>query len=80
MSPPARSRAGHGGADAGTGAPWVKRFVAEPARAREAADLYRGLGHDVRLEPASAEDLPPDCGDCALARALYWTLYTRRRA
>ncbi|HKK26526.1 MAG TPA: hypothetical protein VKB18_00420 [Gemmatimonadota bacterium] len=58
---------------------WVKRFVAAPDRAGEAADLYRSLGHEVRLEPAAEEDLPSGCGDCALALGLYRTLYTRRR-
>jgi len=67
-------------ASASSAAPWVRRFVAAPDRAREAADLYRSLGHEVRLEPAGEEDLPSGCGECALALGLYRTLYTRRRA
>jgi len=58
-------------------APWVKRFVATPDRAREAAEVYERLGHEVRLEPAAGEDLPDGCDGCALALGLFQTVYTR---
>ncbi len=58
-------------------APWVKRFVATPNRAREAAEIYERLGHEVRLEPAAGEDLPDGCEGCALALGLFQTVYTR---
>lgn len=75
-SRPAHDPNGPGPSTATAG--WVKRFVVTPDRAREAADLYRRLGHEVRVEPAAEEDLPSGCGDCALARGLYRTVYTRR--
>ncbi len=58
---------------------WERRFTAEPARAREAAQLYAELGFDVRVEMMSPAEAGPACGDCGLAvcRA-YVTIYTRR--
>jgi hypothetical protein len=66
--------------DPGAGEGWVKQFVVMPDRAREAADLFRSLGHEVRIEAATAEDLPDGCDDCALALGLFKTVYTRRPA
>ena len=58
---------------------WVRRFVAGPDRLEEAAELYRELGHEVRLERPTEEELAEACEDCALAMELFRILYTRRR-
>lgn len=57
--------------------PWVRRFVASPPRLQEAVELYRSLGFEVRLEPATTSDLPPGCGECGAAQALFRVVYTR---
>jgi hypothetical protein len=35
---------------------WVWRFATAPPRLDEMADLYRSLGHEVRLEPLGADE------------------------
>ncbi len=64
-----------------TAAGWQRRFTADPARAREAIQLYNELGFDVHLHTIQPEELDPACGDCRLMTcAVYQTVYTRRRA
>jgi hypothetical protein len=53
------------------------------ARLHEAVALYRGLGFEVRLEPAKPgiediEEVPPasGCAQC-FVMSLMWTIYTR---
>jgi hypothetical protein len=60
---------------------WERRFVADPARAREAVEVYTRAGFDVRAEPLSPEDLREECASCQLVQAgLFRVIYTRRRS
>jgi len=46
----------------------------------EAKDLYVSLGYEVRLEPATKEEILGDCGICFEEDIdRYKTLYTRKR-
>jgi len=59
---------------------WERRFLADPARAREATELYERMGFEVALDPVRPEDLEEGCADCALVTtAGFRMLYTRRR-
>ena len=59
---------------------WERRFVADPARAREAVELYVGAGYEVRVEPLAPDDLREECASCRLVQAgLFRVIYTRRR-
>ena len=58
---------------------WERRFVADAARAREAAELYQQLGYEVRLEPVLPEHFAEPCEACALITLLrFQMIYTRR--
>lgn len=58
---------------------WERRFVADPERAREAAELYRQAGFEVRVEPGLPEELREECESCWLVKAGYFqVIYTRR--
>jgi len=63
---------------------WERRFVADPARAKEAVDVYTGAGFEVRVVPARLEDLGggalrEGCESCWLAQAFgFHVVYTRR--
>ena len=59
---------------------WERRFLAEPARIREAIELYSSLGFEVRAEPVTSADLSEECGECVLATATYLTIYTRKKS
>ncbi len=59
---------------------WERRFIADARRAREAMDLYRELGYEVRVEPVEPEELGSECEDCRLFSLLGWrTIYTRKK-
>lgn len=58
---------------------WERRFVGGPPRLAEAVELYRSLGHEVRLEPVRSEELERHCRGCVLALELFRVVYTRRR-
>jgi hypothetical protein len=57
---------------------WARRFVGGPPRLREVRELYESLGHEVRFETLSPEELAEECGDCRLALELFRVVYTRR--
>lgn len=60
---------------------WERRFVADPARAREAIDVYTRAGFEVRTEPLSPDDLRAECASCQLVQAgLLRVIYTRAKA
>ena len=59
---------------------WERRFIADPARAREAVELYTRAGFEVRAEPLLPADLREECESCWLVQAgLFRVIYTRRR-
>jgi hypothetical protein len=60
-------------ADAG----WSRRFVGGPPRLAEIVELYRALGHEVRLENLLDEDLADSCSGCRVALSLFRIVYTR---
>jgi hypothetical protein len=58
---------------------WERRFVADPQRAQEAAEVYRQAGFDVRVEAEIPEGLREECTDCWLVKAGFFrVIYTRR--
>ena len=58
---------------------WERRFIADPQRALEAAELYRQAGFEVRVEPSIPDDLREECESCGLVKAgLFRVIYTRR--
>jgi hypothetical protein len=60
---------------------WERRFVADPQRAQEAAEIYRLAGFDVRVETEIPEGLREECTDCFLVKAGFFrVIYTRRAA
>jgi len=58
---------------------WIRRFVGGPPRLLEVREVYEMLGHEVRLETLSPEELAEECGDCRLALELFRVVYTRRK-
>ncbi len=59
---------------------WTRRFTAIGPRLNEAVELYRGLGYELRLEPADAGEVglsDETCAQC-LVMTLARTIYTRR--
>ena len=59
---------------------WVRRFIADAARADEAVALYRSLGMEAEADPARPDALNAGCGDCQLVQLLnFRVIYTRRR-
>jgi len=60
---------------------WQRRFVADPQRAQEAAEVYRQAGFDVRVETEIPEALREACTGCWLVQAGFFrVIYTRRPA
>lgn len=60
---------------------WTRRFVADPARAREMAETYARAGFEVRLEDAAPDDFTGGCTDCCLVRSgAFQVVFTRPRA
>ena len=57
---------------------WERRFVAGPARLKEAVELYESMGYEVHLEPLGPEELQEQCQDCRLAVAFFRVIYTRK--
>ena len=57
---------------------WHRRYVGGPPRLDEQIALYRSLGHEVRVESLSPEEIREECGDCALALSFFKVVYTRK--
>jgi len=58
---------------------WERRFLADPERAAEAAELYRRMGLEVKLFPLSPMDFVLACGDCRSSGGEdYVVVYTRK--
>ena len=57
---------------------WVRRHVADPARAKESIALYEGMGLEVRAESLKPEDFSDKCGACrSVVCHAYVLIYTR---
>jgi hypothetical protein len=58
---------------------WERRFVADLERAREAEEIYRRAGFEVRVETEIPENLRDACTDCWLVKAGFFkVIYTRK--
>jgi hypothetical protein len=64
-----------------TAAGWVRRYLADPIRAKEAIELYSSLGYEVRAEKLTPKDFGINCGDCpSVVCDAYVLIYTRRQS
>jgi hypothetical protein len=64
---------------AAEGGGWERRFVADPERAREAAEVYRRAGFDVRVEIEIPDELRDECTECWLVTTGFFrVIYTRK--
>ncbi|HCX88606.1 MAG TPA: hypothetical protein DG761_11330 [Gammaproteobacteria bacterium] len=60
---------------------WVKRYLADSSRAREARELYAAMGYEVYEQQLDPADFPSSCGDCpSVVCKGYVMIYTRRRS
>ncbi len=60
---------------------WERRFLADPARAEEATELYTALGLEVRAVGLRPENFAGKCGDCPdLVCRQHVLIYTRAGA
>ncbi len=60
---------------------WTFRFMTDPKRALEAAQLYKESGFEVKTEKPSPKDFGPDCSDCGKTACQdYLRVYTRKAA
>ncbi len=59
---------------------WERRYLAGPARAKEATETYEALGLEVLAEPLEAANFGTGCGDCSASVCeSYVLIYTRKR-
>ena len=59
---------------------WQKQFTSEEPRLSEAKELYESLGLEVHLEPATPEEIGPECSICFEDMPdRYKTIYTRQK-
>ncbi len=60
---------------------WVRRYLADPNRAREAVQTYTEAGFEVLLEELEPRSFAASCSGCAATVcATYTVVYTRKRA
>ncbi len=60
---------------------WVRRYLADPARAREAQETYTAAGFEVHLETLAPSDFGAKCQGCAAAACRsYVVVYTRKKS
>jgi len=58
---------------------WVRRYLADPDRAKEAIELYTSMGYEVKAQKLTPDDLGPKCGDCgSVICSSYVLIYTRK--
>lgn len=59
---------------------WVRRHLADPARAKESVELYTSLGFEVLSRRLQPRDFGPQCRDCAVTICRsYVLIYTRSK-
>ena len=60
---------------------WVRRYLADPDRAKEAIELYTSMGYEVKAQKLTPADFGPACGDCGTVIChSYVLIYTRKPA
>jgi hypothetical protein len=58
----------------------MRQFTTDEPRLSEAVELYRSLGYEVHLEPATFNEKYEMCKACVKADCQkYKTIYTRRK-
>lgn len=58
---------------------WVRRYLADESRAREAQETYTMAGFEVHLEALVPHDFGSKCQDCAATVcSSYVVVYTRK--
>ncbi len=57
---------------------WVSRFFGDARMARDSAETYEIMKHEVRLEPIDTSNLKDNCGGCADAFVNFVVVYTRK--
>ncbi len=59
---------------------WIRRHLADSARAKESIDLYTSMGYEVKVQKLTPSDFAPNCGRCASVVCRSCVLiYTRKR-
>lgn len=58
---------------------WERRFIADAKRAQDAVEMYEELGHEVRIEPITLEELKEECHGCLLILKQLKAIYTRKK-
>ena len=58
---------------------WERRFTADMQRIKEAIELYRSLGYEVRVESARSAPQTEDCTPCHSEASQFKTIYTRKK-
>jgi len=58
---------------------WIRQFTIEAERADEYIELYKSMGHEVRVEPVTPDLMADEeCATCLLAACdEYVIIYTR---
>lgn len=60
---------------------WQPRFIADARQTKEATELYKQLGFEVRAEPVPVEQMGDECSDCQVLVLLQFsTIYTRKKS
>ena len=60
---------------------WIRQFVTDEPRLKEAVELYKSLGYYVRLERASFEEVNQICKNCIPAECgRYKTIYIKNHS
>ena len=58
---------------------WVRRHLADSARAQESIDLYTSMGYEVKVQKLTPADFGPQCAQCASVMCHACVLiYTRK--
>jgi len=59
---------------------WVRQFVTDEPRLSEAVELYQEIGYEVRLEPATFDEVNQICVNCLPSDCeKYKIIYIRRK-
>jgi len=57
---------------------WVSRFFGDARMARDSAETYEMMKHEVRLEPIDTSNLKENCEGCEPAFKNFFVVYTRK--
>ncbi len=57
---------------------WVSRFFGDARMARDSAETYEMMKHEVKLEPIDTSNLKENCDGCKPAFENFFVVYTRK--